>query len=98
MMENKTGGALRKNPDIVFRRIGDECVLVPIVHNAGDLSSVYTLNETGTRIWELLDENRNIEDLCRAVEDEYEVSPDTAFADVSGFVRDLIGIKFLEEE
>ncbi len=87
----------KKNQGVVFRRIGDECVLVPIVNNAGDLSSVYTLNEVGTRIWELLDGNRSIAVLCKAIEDEYEVSADTAAADVSEFIGELIGIKFLEE-
>ncbi len=89
--------AVRKNPDVVFRRIGEECVLVPIVNNVGDLSSIYTLNETGTRLWELLDSTGDLDELCKAIEAEYEVSADTAAADVSEFLRELTSIKFLEE-
>ena len=40
---------------MVFRKIGDECILVPIRQGVGDLESIYTLNETAARIWELLD-------------------------------------------
>ena len=92
-----SGAAFRKNPDVVFRRIGEECVLVPIVNNVGDLSSIYTLNETGTRLWELLDGNRDLGELCKAVEAEYEVSADTAAGDISEFIGELTSIKFLEE-
>jgi len=39
-----------KNPEIVFRRIADEFILVPIRQKAVDLKSIYTLNETAAFI------------------------------------------------
>ena len=88
---------LTKNQDVVFRQIGDESVLVPIANNVGDLSSIYTLNETGTRIWELLDGKRNIVEITGLITDEYDVPMDAARADVCEFIDELIGIKFLEK-
>ena len=44
-----------KSDSIVFRKIADEFILVPIRQNVGDLESIYTLNETAARIWELID-------------------------------------------
>lgn len=88
---------LIKNRNVVFRRIADESVLVPIANNVGDLSSIYTLNETGTRIWELLDGERQVGEIAGLLTDEYDVPEDAARADVSEFIDELLGIKFLEK-
>ena len=50
----------QKDPNIVSRKIADEVILVPIRHNVGDLESIYTLNEVGARIWELVDGQRKL--------------------------------------
>ena len=41
-----------RNEDFVFRRIGDETILVPIKNNVGDMGAIYNLNELGAFIWE----------------------------------------------
>ena len=48
----------KKSDSIVSRRIADEFILVSIRQNVGDLESIYTLNETAARIWELIDGKR----------------------------------------
>jgi hypothetical protein len=40
-----------KSPDIVFRRIADEVILVPIRRNTADLEKIYTLNASASFIW-----------------------------------------------
>ena len=40
-----------KSESVVFREIGEECILVPIRQGVGDLDSIYTLNRTAARIW-----------------------------------------------
>ncbi|HEX8948804.1 MAG TPA: PqqD family protein [Dissulfurispiraceae bacterium] len=89
------GAVFRKNPDVVFRRIGDEAVLVPIVDNVGDLSCIYTLNETGARLWELFDSMRNVEEICGLIAGEFDVQTERAADDISGFVEELSAMKFL---
>ena len=42
------------------RQIAGEYILVPIRQSAGEVESIYTLNEVGTRIWELLDGQRSL--------------------------------------
>ena len=88
-------GVFRKNPDVVFRRIGDEAVLVPIVNNVGDLSCIYTLNETGARLWELFDGVRDVEEICGLIAGEFDVQTERAADDISGFVEELSAMKFL---
>ena len=55
------------SPDIVTRKTGNEYVLVPVANNIADMNSVYTLNETGAFIWELIDGKRNIEEIINSL-------------------------------
>ncbi len=70
------------SPSIVTRKTGNEYVLVPIVNNIADMNSVYTLNETGAFIWELIDGKKSVGDLIEALTKEYEIDKDTATLDV----------------
>jgi hypothetical protein len=44
-----------KKEDFVTREIAGETIIVPIRKQAGDLESIYTLNELGTTIWGMID-------------------------------------------
>jgi hypothetical protein len=83
----------RKNDSIVFRKIGDEFVLVPIRKNVGDLDSIYTLNETAARIWELIDGNRSLREIKLAMVREYDVTPAEAEEDLVEHLRQLEAVK-----
>lgn len=76
-----------RDPDFVFRRIADEVILVPVRRNMGDLESIYSLNETAARVWELFDGQRTLGDILDVLVAEFEVAPDTAEADL----RSLLG-------
>jgi pyrroloquinoline quinone biosynthesis protein D len=73
--------------DIVVRRVGDESVVVPVRNRVGDLDSIFTLNEVASRVWELLDGQRPVDQIVGVICDEFEVAPDVADADV----RELLG-------
>jgi hypothetical protein len=77
------------SPDIVTRRTGSEYVLVPVTNDIADMDSVYTLNETGAFIWELIDGKRNIDEIIGAVTLEYEVNYESAREDVQSFIKDM---------
>ena len=51
------------SPNIVTRKTGNEYILVPVANNIADMNSVYTLNESGAFIWELIDGKRNAEEI-----------------------------------
>lgn len=80
---------LKKSDNVVSRKIEDEYILVPIRNNVGDLNYIYTLDEVGARIWELIDGKRNFNDIHDAVCAEYDVSPDQATKDIREFLKDL---------
>ncbi len=78
-----------RSSSIVTRKTGNEYVLVPVANNIADMDSVYTLNETGAFIWELIDGKRCVEDLIEAVMNEYDTDTETATADVLTFIDNM---------
>jgi methyltransferase-like protein len=74
---------------IVTKKTGNEYVLVPVTNNIADMDSVFTLNETGAFIWELIDGKKSVEDLIEAVIKEYDVDSITATTDVFSFINNL---------
>ncbi len=47
------------------------------------------LNETGARVWELIDGRRSVEEIASVISDEFEVDGVTAQADVTAFITML---------
>lgn len=82
-------GSFRPSPDVVFRRVGEEAVLVPLSQNVGNLDWVYTLSPVAARVWQLLDGARPTGDLVAVVCEEYDVEPDVATADVNELLSSL---------
>ncbi len=80
---------LIKDPNMVFRQIDDEMILVPIRRNVADLESIYTLNPVAARIWELIDGKRQVKDIAKAILQEYEVDERKAEKDLQEFLSQL---------
>ena len=55
-----------------------------------DAGKYYGLNEVGTFVWELLQEPRSVDELCREVIDAYEVDRDRCRPDVEDLLVDLV--------
>jgi hypothetical protein len=71
-------------PDVLIREIGGEAVLLDL-----KTERYLGLNETGTRMWQLLMESASIESACAALLSEYEVDPDGLRQDFSDFIDKL---------
>ena len=74
MTANPSGpgrGEPRPEDDVVSRRLEDEVVLVHLQTNR-----IYTLNETGARLWELLKEGRSRAEIEEQLFQEFEVERD----------------------
>jgi methyltransferase-like protein len=78
-----------RSPSIVTRKTGNEYVLVPVANNIADMNSVYTLNETGAFLWEMIDGRKTISDLIESLISEYEIDKETAAADVMSFIEEM---------
>ena len=72
----------KKDPNIVFRDIEGETILVPIRRRTANLQSIFTLNETAARVWDLIDGQRTLQQIRDTLVEEYEVSPAVAEEDL----------------
>ena len=73
--------------EIVARAIAGETILVPVRNRVGDLDSIYTLNDVGALIWELIGARASGSQIVDAVTSEFDVPPGQAERDA----LDLIG-------
>lgn len=76
-------------PNIVTRKTGSEYVLIPVTNNIADMNSVYTLNESGAFIWELIDGKRTIAEIVDALVTEYNIDRGVAESDLNSFLSDM---------
>lgn len=82
---------------IVTRKTGNEYVLVPVTNNIADMNSVFTLNESGAIIWEMIDGEKSIGDLVEAVIKEYDIDYKTAEEDVFAFIDKMKKYLIIQE-
>ncbi len=88
----------KKSDSIVARKIAEEFILVPIRQNVGDLESIYTLNEVGARVWELIDGKMKVKEVKDKIIEEFEVTPQEAEKDIKEYIQQLEKIKAITEE
>jgi len=75
----------QQNDDMAWRIVDDECI---IVDPQGSQATV--LNPVGARIWELMDGKKTVTTILEQILEEYDVAEETARADASQFVEELI--------
>ena len=84
-----------KDPNVVYREIAEERILVPIRKKVADMASIYVLNETGARIWDLLDGQRSLAEIRDVLVDEYEVELSTVQDDLIEMVGGLADLEMV---
>ncbi len=84
-----------KEPNVVSREIAGEQILVPVRKKTADMASIFVLNETGARIWRLLDGQHTLGEIGEILALEYEVEPETARADIARVVDELCELGML---
>ncbi len=80
------------SPDVVYREIAGECVLVPLRGELADPSSIYTLNEVGSFVWSRIDGRRTVGAIVVEVVEAFDVSEEAARLDVERFLADLVEV------
>lgn len=76
--------------DVVARLIDGELILVPLAAGVGDAEdALFTLNETGQAIWQLLDGKRSLRDIVSLLTVGYEAPPGEIEEDVIGLMAEL---------
>ena len=86
-----------RNDRVVSRKIVDELILVPIRQSVADMEALYTVNEVGARVYELIDGKRAVREIVEAIVSEFDVAFETAEADVREFIAQLLQIEGIRE-
>ncbi len=94
---NQHATIYQKSPDIVSRKIVDEIILVPIRRKIGDVESIYTLNELGAHIWELIDGKRRVNEIRDLIVAEFEVSQGEVEGDLLTLLQQFTEIGAVNE-
>jgi len=75
---------IRPNPDVAWRRVEDEVVLVNLKTNR-----IYNLNRTASRFWELLNEGLQRETLERKMLEEFDVDESHLRREIDALIGEL---------
>jgi hypothetical protein len=74
-----------KAPQTASRLIAGEAVILSL-----DTKILRGLNPVGSRVWDLIDGTRSIDEIVDVIVAEFDVTPPVAAADVEAFVRQLL--------
>ena len=83
----------KRSQDIVYRKIENETIFVPIKGNVGDMGCIYTVNKMGSFIWENFDGKNTLDDILSMITEQFDISAREAEEDLNAFVSQLKEIK-----
>ena len=78
------------HPQVAARVVDGEAVII-----LADSGEVNVLNPVGTRIWELTDGARTVQQIADTIVAEYDVTPEAALQDVTEFLQTLADANML---
>jgi len=70
--------------NIAWRRVDDEIVILEL-----ESSVYYSLNPVAARIWELLAEKNDVEQIVKKIAEEWNVEDNTVRRDLSAFLKSV---------
>ncbi len=78
--------AYRRNGDWLGAALGVEWVMMSI-----ESGNYLTLSRVGSRVWDLMESPKTIDELCALLVREFSVAPDACRHDVTRFIEEMIG-------
>ena len=83
-MENLYKLRIRFKKDVIFSDLQDEMIIMDM--NSG---RYFGLNETGAKIWSLLDKHDDLKKVVKNLCDEYEISKEKCEKEIIQFIKGL---------
>ena len=78
------------NHNYILREIADEYILVPTGAEIFNFNGLATMNETGKFLWDLLKEQRSLEEILKCFAEEYELTDEECVEDVLAFLTPAV--------
>ena len=80
---------MRRSGDFMLQNVGGVALLTPLGAQVMDMNGLVILNDTACCVWELLAEERTVDELAAAVVERFDVDLDRARADVQAFLDEI---------
>lgn len=84
---------LRLNPAVTSQRFGDDAVLIDLRTN-----EIYEMNRTAARMWQLLGDGLDVDDIEGRLASEFEIEPAELRRQMESFLATLLDAKLVEDE
>lgn len=81
----------------VLRHIGQDRLLVPVAGEVARSNAVFPLNESAAYIWERLMEEQSLEQIARAMTEQFDVDFEQALEDVRNCAAQLTREGLIQE-
>lgn len=88
---------MKRKSDFMLQSVGDKYLLVPLAAQVMDTNALITLNPTARYVWELMAEDRSVDELATALVERFDVTGDQARSDVQAFLDEINGMGLLEQ-
>ncbi len=80
---------VRKSANVVSRVVADEAIVVPIRRGVADMDAIFTFNEAGTALWNMIEASCSRAQMREYLKKEYGLTAERAAADTERFIADL---------
>jgi len=75
---------VRRQGDWIAAKVGEELVMM-----SAEMGNYLGLTSVGTRIWELIEVPRRLDDICAVLSNEFDVTPEICRDEVGQFLVEL---------
>jgi hypothetical protein len=82
---------IRRNRDVVYADMNGDTVMFSL-----EQDEYYGLNDKGTRIWQLLEHDMSVQEICTILGSEYDVSDTQCRDDTRRFLQELLDHHVIE--
>ena len=87
---------MKRKDDFMLQNVGGQDLLVPLGSQVMDTNAIITLNATGRYLWELLIEERSVDNLAACVAEKFDIDRERALADVHTFLEEITRMGLVE--
>lgn len=81
---------MKRSTNFLLQNVAGTAVVVPVGEATFQFPGMMRLNETGTYLWDLLEQEQTVASLVDAVMLRYEIDEATARRDVEAFIEKLL--------
>jgi hypothetical protein len=87
---------MKRKKECFLRKIGEIYMIVPVEEHQIQLDRIFSMNETGAYLWNLLEQEMTREEMLDAMQSEYLIDREMAEKDLTEFLKKIQTAGMLE--